>query len=427
MIALPDAFLLGEGRVVEEGDLERLKQLEALVLRGFARKKRRGKLYCRMPGDADQSELLNPECEGYAIAAPGDDILHFCSICERPLSPAKKRAVDYYCVWPNREAIASEVIAGLGREGFAFREAAHGVFHAETFTGPVYVILVAQAKDGAALDPEGSMRKRAVYLLSSASEEARIPPGSEWSPLLEALDAIGPIAHYLRAVARLVPPWSLAPNAAVPKLRLRTPPAPRSDPTMSSRVFHGLNGPAPASNTQAESPPSPCPPLEAERAGKVAMRVEPLSRASLVGVPSADVMRVLADVITHEGHRELRMEDLRLLRERAKEYRLFIDGHGATLRDETGRASNVEVTRVQLLLLGELARRQIPLAPSELQFARDTGLFDAERLLERVRARIDTKRGRYEWTLLHTVRGNPKRYLWRPPSSYSFAIILPRE
>jgi hypothetical protein len=424
MISQPDAFLLGEGRVVEEGEAERLKQLEALVTRGLARKKVRSKLYCRMPGDADQGDLLNPECEGYAIADPGDDVLHFCSICERPLSPARKRAVPYYIVLPNREAIASELIAGLGREGFAFREAAAGVFHAETSTGPVYAILVAQAKDGAAFDPDGSMRKRAVYLLSSASEETRIPPGSEWCSLLEALDAIGAIAQHLRAVARLVPPWSIAPNAAIPKLRLHPPPAPRSDPTMSSRVFHGLHGGAPRTQTESQSPPRP---RDAQSSGKRELREEPRSRPSLVGVPSADVIRVLADVITNEGHRELRMEDLRLLRERAKGYRLFIDGNGAALRDETGRASNVEVTRVQLFLLGELARRQIPLAPSELQFARDTGLFNAERLLERVRARIDTKKGRYEWTLLHTVRGNPKRYLWRPPSSYSFAIILPRE
>ena len=69
-----------------------------------------------------------------------------------------------------------------------------------------------------------------------------------------------------------------------------------------------------------------------------------------------------------------------------------------------------------------------PLRANEIRCLRESGVSDAQRLVEIARQAVDVRLGRYQWRAFHTVRGatpDAKAYAFRPPSDYEFAVVLP--
>ena len=118
---------------------------------------------------------------------------------------------------------------------------------------------------------------------------------------------------------------------------------------------------------------------------------------------------------------------------RRRDYDLLIDlveplGRGRWMvvkRDEGGEAVELALEYKGVAALARLVERRVPLRPAEMES------LDVEqpcRLIERARAGADVRVGRYQWRSFHTLTElgeRDKRYVFRPPAGFRYAVLRP--
>lgn len=141
-------------------------------------------------------------------------------------------------------------------------------------------------------------------------------------------------------------------------------------------------------------------------------------------------------IVDRKGERELPDPQYEALVRESSALHLFLDLSTPTSArectvhvleaDGTPRAATVSNAQARALL--ELARKAAPMRASELRTLSEAGVEDPQRLIERMRQKLDVKLGRTSWRFVKTVGSavpSAKQYVFAPPPDVSFAFVVP--
>ncbi len=131
------------------------------------------------------------------------------------------------------------------------------------------------------------------------------------------------------------------------------------------------------------------------------------------------------------GERSLGQAEYEAVLEQFSSFDLIIDmtqvgqfgSYRAGRRTQDGAFEPVSLSRNHARALAELITRAKPLRGAEL---RTLDVSRPNKIIEQARRKLDIRRDRYEWTALHTLRGDTpseKQFIFRPPVGFRYAVI----